>query len=78
MYTKSRVPFSPDGRWALTGPWLWDLVEPMASLTLAQLLIILKLKQDPQDITNQTYRTVYKTLKPDIKAYLQQTLNIQI
>jgi WD40 repeat protein len=72
------VAFSPDGRYALTGPWLWDLVEPMASLTLAQLLIILKLKQNSQDITNQSYRAIYEKFKPEIKTYLKQTLNLQL
>jgi eukaryotic-like serine/threonine-protein kinase len=72
------VAFSPNGRHVLTRAWVWDLVEPMASLTLAQLLIILKLNQNPQDITNQSYRAVYETLSPEIKAYLQRTLNLPV
>jgi WD40 repeat protein len=72
------VAFSPNGRYALTGAWLWDLVEPMVSLTLAQLLIVLKLKQDSKNIHDKNYRTVYETLNPKIKAYLQRTLNLQL
>jgi WD40 repeat protein len=74
----SVVAFSPDGKYALTGPWLWDLVEPMASLTSDQLLVILKLKQNPQDISDKIYRDIYERLSPEIKAYLKLTLNLQV
>jgi hypothetical protein len=50
----------------------------MASLTLGQLLIIPKLKQNPQNISDKIYRDVYERLNPEIKAYLKLTLNLQI
>jgi WD40 repeat protein len=74
--------FTPNSKYAITYSGhilrLWDLSEPMASLTLAQLLIVLKLKQDPQEINNESYRTIYETIKPEIKNYLQETLNLQV
>jgi hypothetical protein len=50
----------------------------MTSLTLAQLLVILKLKQNPQDISDKVYQDIYERLSPEIKAYLKRTLNLHV